>query len=508
MSSTEPDGAQENENQGGDAQPRHDAKGTSGPRSETRRRRLVIAGLLAALLAITVYIFRAQVQVLWKPEVSVPHGAAVDPHPTRERRILYWQDPMHPQYRSDKPGKAPDCGMDLVPVYAEETEFAQDTPQGTFRITPEKQQLIGVKYGEVRSQPLAKTIRAVGRLEFDETRITHVHSKIEGWVERVYVDFTGKLIEKNQPLLSIYSPELLATQEEYLLALRAREKLGKSSITEVAAGASSLLDAARQRLELWDVSAEQIEELERTKKPIKAVTLYATRSGFVTARNVYERQKITPETDLYTIADLSTVWAIADIYEFEAPEIRLGQAVTLTLPYLANRTFRGKITYIYPQLDNTTRTLKVRTEFPNPDFALKPDMYANVELRIDYGKQLSVPVEAVLDSGSEQTVFVALDRGYFEPRNIQLGGKVGDTFIVLGGLKDGERIVTSGNFLIDSESKLKSATSGMGMPGMNHGGGQGGTSKLPATTAPASGKPSPQSTPEDHSRHQPKRRQE
>jgi RND family efflux transporter MFP subunit len=273
-------------------------------------------------------------------------------------------------------------------------------------------------------------------------------------------------------------------------------------------GASSLLDAARQRLELWDVSAEQIEELERTKKPIKAVTLYATRSGFVTARNVYERQKITPETDLYTIADLSTVWAIADIYEFEAPEVRLGQAVTLTMPYLPNQTFRGKITYIYPQLDNATRTLKVRAEFPNPDFALKPDMYVNVELRIDYGRQLSVPVEAVLDSGSEQTVFVALDRGYFEPRNIQLGGKVGDTFIVLRGLKDGERIVTSGNFLIDSESKLKSATSGMGMPGMNHGGGQGGTSKLPATKAPASGKPSPQSTPEDHSRHQSKRRQE
>src|SRR4029453_13113838 len=271
---------------------------------------------------------------------------------------------MHPQYRSDKPGKAPDCGMDLIPVY--ETEFAQDVPEGTFRITPEKQQLIGVKYGEVRSQPLTKTLRTVGRLEFDETRITHVHSKIEGWVERVYVDFTGRLIEKNQPLLSIYSPELLATQEEYLLALRAREKLGKSSIAEVAAGASFLLDAARQRLELWDVSAEQIEELERTKKPIKAVTLYATRSGFVTARNVYERQKITPETDLYTIADLSTVWAIADIYEFEAPEVRLGQAVTLTMPYLPNRTLRGKITYIYPQLDNATRTLKVRAEFANP----------------------------------------------------------------------------------------------------------------------------------------------
>lgn len=423
-------------------------------------------------------------------------------------RILYWQDPMHPQYRSDKPGKAPDCGMDLVPVYEVDSEAAEGLPEAAFRITPEKQQLIGVQYGEVTRQPFATTIRAVGRLVYDETRIARVHSKTAGWIERVFVDFTGKLVEKGQPLVSVYSPELLATQEEYLLALRAQLRLGGSRFKEVAAGAESLLEAARSRLELWDISEEQIAELERTKKPVKALTYHSPVGGFVVTRNAYDRQRIMPETELYSIADLSTIWVIADIYEFEAPEVRVGQPATVKLSYSRGPDFRGKVTYIYPQLDAATRTLKVRVELPNPDFTLKPDMYADVELRLDHGRQLSVPAEAVLDSGAEQLVFVGLEQGYFEPRKVQLGAKIGDRFVVLGGLKEGERIVTSGNFLIDSESKLKSAASGMGMPGMDHSGGQGGTSKASAAKAAASGKPSPQSTPEDHSQHQPKRRQE
>jgi RND family efflux transporter MFP subunit len=179
-----------------------------------------------------------------------------------------------------------------------------------------------------------------------------------------------------------------------------------------------------------------------------------------------------PETELYAVADLSTIWLLAEIYEFEAPLVRPGQAVSMTLAYFPGRTYRGRVTYVYPQLDNTTRTLKVRVEFPNPDFALKPDMYANVELRVDYGRQLSVPQEAVLDSGLQQLVFVALEGGYFEPRPVRLGGKVDDRYIVLDGVKAGERIVTSGNFLLDSESQLKSAASGMGMPGMQHGPGE------------------------------------
>lgn len=421
--------------------------------------------------------------------------AETEPATSAERKILYWQDSMNPERRSDKPGKAAD-GMDLVPVYAEES--SEKRPEGAFKISAEKQQLVGVQYGQVMLRPLSKTTRVVARLAYDETRISRVHSKIAGWIERVFVDFTGDLVKKGQPLLTVYSPELVATQDEYLLALKARDKLGKSSFSDVAAGANSLLDAARMRLELWDVTGGQIAELERTRKPARALTLYSTADGFVIARNAFERQRIMPEIELYSIANLSTVWAIADVYEFEAPLLKLGQGADMTLPSFPGRTFRGKITYIYPQLDNATRTIKARLEFPNPDFALKPDMFADVALRFDFGKRLSIPKEAVLDSGSEQLVFVALDGGYFEPRKVQLGEEAGNEVIVLSGLKAGERVVTSGNFLVDSESKLKSAISGMAMPGMDHGGGAGKKAE-PKVGQSAS----PPAQPADHSAHKP-----
>jgi len=436
-----------------------DAKASRAPARRLWRKVAVIS-IVAVVMAAGLYSY-------FRPPAEDSSKAAVPL--SAERKVLYWQDPMHPQYRSDKPGKAPDCGMDLVPVYEGATQGAESLPEGAFRVTPERQQLIGVQYGKVTRQPLSTSIRAVGRLTFDETRIARIHSKVAGWIEKVFVDFTGKLVAKNQPLLSVYSPELVATQEEYLLALKGQARLGNSPFKEVAAGAESLLEAARRRLELWDLTTEQIKELDKTQKPSKAVTLYSPASGFVMTRNAYEGQRIMPETELYAIADLSTIWVIADIYEYEAPLVRLGQSANMTLSYFPGRTFRGKVTYIYPQLDNATRTIKVRAEFSNPDFALKPDMYADVDLRIDYGSRLSVPQEAVLDSGSEQTVFVALDRGYFDPRKVRLGGKVGESYIVLDGVRAGERVVTSGNFLIDSESRLRSAAGGMGMPGMQHG---------------------------------------
>jgi len=380
-----------------------------------------------------------------------------------ERKILYWHDPMHPEYRSEKPGKAPDCGMDLVPVYAEEEE-AGARPAGAFLVTPEKQQLIGVQYGEVERRALSRTIRAVATLAVDETRISRIHSKFDGWIEKVYVDFVGKQIEPRQPLLSIYSPELVATQEEYLLALRGREKLGTSRFSEVASGSDTLLDAARRRLELWDISADQIANLEKTRKPSKALTLYSDHRGFVLTRNAYEGQRITPETELYAVADLSRLWAIAEIYEFEAADIRLGQRALMTLSYLPGQTFHGRVTYIYPQVDSATRTLRVRAEFANPDFVLKPDMFANIDLRVDYGTRLAIPRESVLDSGTEQIVFVSLPGGYFAPRRVVLGPPVDGWMTVQSGLVEGERIVTSGNFLIDSESRLKAAILGMGSP--------------------------------------------
>lgn len=341
-----------------------------------------------------------------------------------------------------------------------------------FRISPEKQQLIGVQYGAVEYQSISKSLRAVGRVAFDETKITRINPKVEGWIEEVYVDFTGKLVQKGQPLLTIYSPDLVQTQQEYLLAIKGRKQLGESPFGEVVNFSESLVESARRRLELWDITDQQIKDLEKRGTPTKTMTLYAPANGFVTTRNAFPKQRVAPDTELYSLADLSSVWVVADIYEFEAADIRLDQPATVTLSSYPGREFRGKITYIYPQVESTTRTLKVRIELNNKGFLLKPDMYADVVLNMNYGRHLVVPQEAVMDSGSEQLVYVALHDGYFEPRKVQLGEKVDNKYVVLAGLSDGERVVTSGNFLVDSESRLQSAAGAMGMPGMDHGSSQ------------------------------------
>jgi RND family efflux transporter MFP subunit len=342
----------------------------------------------------------------------------------------------------------------------------------------------------------------VGRVTYDETRVTHVHSRTEGWIEDVFVDFTGKEVKKGEPLVSIYSPDLLQTQQEFLIAIKGRKELAESPFEGAAAGAESLYESSRRRLELWDITEDQIKEVERTGRPIKALTLPSPASGIVLARNAYPKQRVMPDTELYSIVDLSSIWIVADIYEYEAADVALGQTATVTLPYMPGRTFRGQVTYIYPQLENTTRTLKVRVEVSNPYLTLKPDMYANVELSINHGKKLVVPQEAVMDSGSEQVVFVALEGGYFEPRRIQLGQKVDNVYVVLSGLSAGERIVTSGNFLIDSESKLKAASGGMGSPGAGHGGHGGAQPSSGSSEVDHSQHNGPSQV--DHSQHQPK----
>ena len=420
---------------------------------------------------------------------------------TKERKILYWQDAMNPAYKSDKPGKAPD-GMDLVPVYADETPSAEALPPGTVKISPERQQLIGVQFGQVSRRALSRTIRTVGKVTYDETRVTRVQAKVSGWIDRVYVDFSGSLVTRGQPLFSLYSPELVSTQQEFLLASRAKDHLAKSAVNEIAANAAALYDSARERLRLWDITEEQIQDLERRGTPAKTMTLYSPITGFVVTRNAFPGQRVTPEAELYVIADLRTVWVLADVYEYEIPYVRLGQTANMTLTYLPGKTSAGRVTYIYPQLDNTTRTLKVRLEFPNPGGELKPDMYANVDLRIDYGEHLAVPQEAVLDSGTEQLVFVAREDGYFEPRKVKLGPKVGNLYVVLAGVKAGEQVVTSANFLIDSESQLKSALGGMaGVGHAGHGGGApSGGSEKPPSPEPKAGQPGGQS---DHSQHRP-----
>ena len=375
-----------------------------------------------------------------------------------ERKVLYWVDPMHPAYKSDKPGIAPDCGMKLVPVYAGDAPLAgAKTPPGTVAISAEKQQLIGVRIGTAEITAGADTLRTTGKVAIDETRVSHVHSRTEGWIDKVYADFTGDVVRKGQPLLTLYSPELLASQQEYLLSIHARDIMRDSPIPGAASDAASLVEASRRRLQLWDLSERQIEELERSQKPLTNTTLYAPASGYVMARNAFPNQKIMPDTELYTVVDLGRVWVLASIFEYQAPLVRVGQAAIVSLPYGAGRSWSARVSYIQPQVDAQTRTIQVRIELPNPGLALKPEMFVNVELRSPGAALLTVPAEAVLDTGLKKTVFVDLGNGHFEPRELETGERIGDRIAVLKGLAAGERLVVSGNFLMNSESQMKAA---------------------------------------------------
>ena len=346
--------------------------------------------------------------------------------------------------------------------------MANMTP-GTVVLNPATQQLIGVRYAEVRRARMERTVRTVGLLQMDDTKISRVHVKIAGWIEKVYLDYVGKLIKKGQPLFTLYSPDLVSTEEEYLIARRGENYLGKSPYAEVSAGANSLLVATRDRLRLWDIDDAQIHKLEETGKAERTLTLYSPINGFVMSRNAYEQTYVTPETELYDISDLSTIWVYVDIYEYEAPYVHVGQPASMQLSYFPGKTYRGLVTYVYPTLDPKTRTIKVRLEFPNPGFELRPNMYADVELKIDYGTQTLLPSEAILNSGTKQVVFVAKPNGYFEPREIKVGDQFDGQTVVLAGLKPGEQVVSSGNFLVDSESRLGAAMAAMmaSMPGMS-----------------------------------------
>jgi RND family efflux transporter MFP subunit len=386
---------------------------------------------------------------------------------------------MHPAYKSDKPGIAPDCGMKLQPVYADQGPAAggapvvTSAPEGTFQISAEKQQLIGVRFGEVALEAQSETVRASGRVTVDETRISHVHSKIEGWIEKVNVDFTGALVQKGDPLVTIYSPELLASQQEYLLAIKAQQVMSRGALPDSAGNSASMVDASRRRLELWDLSAAQIDEIKNTGKPTRAITVYAPAGGFVTARNAFPNLKVAPETELYTLADLSRVWIMADLFETDATKVRVGTTALVRVPTANNAAFSARVTYVQPQVDPATRTVKVRMEADNPTMRLKPDMFVDVEMRMGYGARVTIPAEAVLDAGLRKTVFVDRGNGYLEPRTVETGDHVGDRVVVLRGLKPGERIVTSGTFLVDSESQLRPPMGSAAAPDPHagHGGG-------------------------------------
>lgn len=355
-----------------------------------------------------------------------------------------------PSEGNDMPGMA---GMNMSP--------------GTAMVSAQMQQLMGVRTAIVEAKTLNKTVRAVGTVTYDESRVRQVYSKVDGWVDKLYINSTGALVSKGQPLFTIYSPDLLSTQGEYLLAKKNYESLATSSIPEVKAGAASLVAASKTRLALWDISERQLSDLEQKGEAQKTLTLYAPHGGFVIKKEINEGMKVMPDKELYTIADLANVWVNVDVYESDLPFVKVGQQADVTLPYAPGESFKGRVAYIYPYLDEKTRTVKVRLEHPNPGYKLKPEMYVNAEIKIPGGRQLSIPEESVLDSGTRKIVFLDKGDGHFEAKEVKLGPKMEGFYQVTSGLKEGEKIAGSSAFLLDSESRLSEAMGAMaGMAGM------------------------------------------
>jgi len=361
---------------------------------------------------------------------------------------------------TDHTASVPESGTPAPPP------SAMSPGQNTITISPERLQTIGVKFDLVKPRSLEKIIRTVGRVEIDERRLAHVNIKLEGWIDRLLVNSTGERVKQGQILFTIYSPELVATQEEYLLALKGGKALGGSEFPEVAQGATSLLEVTRRRLRLWDITEDHIQDLERTGTVLKTLPIHSPGTGTVIKKVAVAGMRVNPGDELYTIADLSRIWVQADIYEYELPSIKPGQTAKVTLSYDPRTVLTARVGFIYPTLDPQTRTAKVRFELENPGERLKPDMYANVELKIPLGTRLAIPRDAILESGERHVIFIHHGGGKLEWRNVKLGVQAGDWVEVAEGLKEGDHIVTSANFLIDSESQLKAAVGGMA--GMKH----------------------------------------
>lgn len=373
------------------------------------------------------------------------------------------EDPMADMSGMDMPGKSVPHGKKGPGGLA----TADEQEGGTVTIAPERLQMIGVKYEAVARRPLEKVIRTVGRVAVDERRLAKVTIKFHGWIEKLLVSAVGDHVKKGDVLFTIYSPDLVATQEEYLLALESRKQLGESEFPEVARGSKDLLDSARHRFHLWDIGDEHIRQLERTGQVLRTLPIHSPITGTVIRKEVLQGAHVEAGDELYTIADLSHIWILADVYEYELGFVKHNQKATVTLSYEPGTVLNGIVGFVYPTLDPKTRTAKVRVELDNADEKLKPDMYANVELQADLGTKLAIPQEAVIESGQKQVVFLHHGGGRLEPRLIQTGAKTGAWYEVIEGLKEGDHVVTSANFLIDSESRLKAVVDSMGgMPGM------------------------------------------
>jgi RND family efflux transporter MFP subunit len=333
----------------------------------------------------------------------------------------------------------------------------QETPLVPFQLTPRRMQSIGVVLGKVESKPVNTELRFYGNVQVDERREAYVQTRFAGWIRKVYADATGNFIGKGQPLFTIYSPDLVSTEHEYLLAKKNAEALQQSKVSGVAAGAFSLFCAAKERLLQWEVSPAEIEKLDQGEKAISDLTIFSPFSGYITQKNALPNMYVQPETMLYTVADLSDVWVLAQVFQSDAGKIKPGDPAEVTVDAYPGRVFNGRVDYILPQLDMNTRTLPVRLVFANPGLKLRPGMYVNVRAKLPMGRQLVVPASAAFHSGTKNLLFVYKGEGSIEPREVELGPQVGDELVVTKGIKAQEQIITSANFLIDSEAQLQAA---------------------------------------------------
>lgn len=358
--------------------------------------------------------------------------------------------PMHPSYTSDRPGDCPICNMRLVPLKPGSQPTSSNVEgHAVITIDDGRRQLIGVRSGQVERKAVEKRVRAVGRVEAAETRLSTVNLKVGGWIEELFVRSTGTDVHKGDPLFALYSPELIEAQRYFVLALNGSATSG--------ADVQPALRAARERLLLLDQSEEQIRELEATREVPHTTTFLAPSEGVVMRRNVVQGTRVEAGVDLYELADLSEVWVYADVYEYELPLVHAGMKAWIQLASQPGEPLTGTVDFVYPDLEESTRTARVRIALSNAEHRLKPGMYATVFLSADLGEQLVIDDQAVLYTGTRQLVFVDLGEGRFEPREVQTGEHVGGEVVVLDGLSVGERVVVSGNFLVDSESRLKSA---------------------------------------------------
>ena len=376
---------------------------------------------------------------------------------------LWWRSLWNPLMHREQQaaiGTATNSGQPGMPANAasgDMTAEPQETPVAPIQLSPQRMQSIGVQIGTVESKSVSDEIRFYGNVQANERRLAYIQTRFAGWIRQVYADATGDFIRKGQPLFTIYSPELVTSEREYLLAKKNAAALEQSSVSGVADGAASLIEAAKARLQQWEIPESELTKLDKTSQVITDLTFNAPVSGYITERNALPNVYVQPDTKLYAIADLSDVWVYAQIFQNDAGRIKPGDSAQVTLDAFPGRVFSGRVDYILPQLDMATRTLPVRLVFANPGMKLRPGMYVNVRVNLPLGRQLVVADSAVFHSGTKNLIFAYSGNGNIEPREVQLGPRAGNQFVISKGAKEREQIVTSANFLIDSEAQLQAA---------------------------------------------------